>query len=97
MKTIDPKILKVIKGSFHQGGLSIFDLSSVGQQCVPNCVIAALYSTLLPMAKWTSDVLDDTVQGSISLKYSKISVPMKCIETGLQLKELWYDYLVEVT
>ena len=35
--------------------------------------------------------VSDTVRGSISLKQSKIRVPAICIETGLQLEELWYD------
>ena len=49
----------VVKGSFHQGDTSLFNENSVGHQCVPNCVIAALYNSIVTVSRWTSDTLDN--------------------------------------
>ena len=49
----------IVKGSFHQGYTSVFSPNSVGHQCVPNCVIAALYNFIVPMSRWSSDSLDN--------------------------------------
>ena len=57
--TQEHKYLKrIVKGSFHQGDTSIFSRNSVGKQCVPNCAIAALYTSIIPLYRWTSDILD---------------------------------------
>ena len=57
--TQEHKYLKrIVKGSFHQGDTSIFSRKSVGKQCVPNCAIAALYTSIIPLYRWTSDILD---------------------------------------
>ena len=50
---------KIVKGSFHQGNTSIFSSNSVGNQCVPNCATAALYTSIIPLYRWTSDILDN--------------------------------------
>ena len=52
----------IVKGSFHQGNTSIFSANSVGKQCVPNCAIAALYTSIVPLYKWTSDILDNILK-----------------------------------
>ena len=46
----------MIKGSFHQGSLYIFDTTTAGHQCVPNCIVAAAYASIVP--KWTGESLD---------------------------------------
>ena len=91
-------IKSVIKGSFHQGDLSVFDVSSVGRQCVPNCVIGALYSTLLPMAKWTSDVLDKILLCGDKL-YRKIRTENDFIqihEVGSHINEFGNTYKLSI-
>ena len=52
----------IVKGSFHQGNTSIFSANSVGKQCVPNCAIAALYTSIIPLYRWTSDTLDNILK-----------------------------------
>ena len=52
----------IVKGSFHQGNTSIFSANSVGKQCVPNCAIAALYTSMIPLYRWTSDTLDNILK-----------------------------------
>ena len=47
-------IENVVMGSFHQGDMSHFSQTSVGHQCVPNCVIAGLYHSVLPVSRWTT-------------------------------------------
>ena len=61
----------VVKGSFHQGDTSVFSPNSVGHQCVPNCVIAALCNSVVPMSRWSSDLLDNMLQHGDKL-YSSI-------------------------
>ena len=53
---------KIVKGSFHQGNTSIFSSNSVGKQCVPNCATAALYTSIIPLYRWTSDILDNILK-----------------------------------
>ena len=48
----------MIKGSFHQGSLYIFDTQTAGHQCVPNCIVAAAYASIVPVSKWTGESLD---------------------------------------
>ena len=54
--------VQIVKRSFHQGNTSIFSANSVGKQCVPNCAIAALYTSIVPLYKWTSDILDNILK-----------------------------------
>ena len=53
---------KIVKGSFHQVNTSIFSSNSVGKQCVPNCATAALYTSIIPLYRWTSDILDNILK-----------------------------------
>ena len=47
--SIDNKIIDIlVKGSFHQGDLSIFSTDSVGRQCIANCVAAVSFAKLVP-------------------------------------------------
>ena len=48
----------VVKGSFHQGDTSAFSQNSVGHQRVPNCVIAGIYNSIVPVLRWSRDSLD---------------------------------------
>ena len=48
----------IIKGSFHQGSLYTFDTTTAGRQCVPNCIVAAAYASIVPVSKWTGESLD---------------------------------------
>ena len=48
----------LIKGSFHQGSIYIFDTQTVGHQCVPNCIVAAAYASVVLVSKWTGESLD---------------------------------------
>ena len=54
-------IENVVKGSYHQGDTSAFSETSVGGQCVLNCVIAGLYHSTVPLGKWTSESLDNVL------------------------------------
>ena len=53
---------RIVKGSFHQGDTSIFSRNSVGKQCIPNCAIAAIYTSIIPLYRWTSDILDKILE-----------------------------------
>ena len=46
-------IENIVKGSFHQGDTSVFSPNTVGCQCVPNCVIAGLYNSIVPVSRWS--------------------------------------------
>ena len=48
----------IIKDSFHQGSLYTFDTTTAGHQCVPNCIVAAAYASIIPVSKWTGESLD---------------------------------------
>ena len=48
----------MIKGSFHQGSHYIFDTQTASHQCVPNCIVAAAYASIVPVSKWTGESLD---------------------------------------
>ena len=48
----------MIKGSFHWGSLYIFDTQTADCQCVPNCIVAAGYSSVVPVSKWAGESLD---------------------------------------
>ena len=47
----------MIKGSFHQGSLYIFDTQTAVCQCVLNCIAAAAYASIVPVPKWTGESL----------------------------------------
>ena len=48
----------MIKGSLHQGHLYIFDTQTAGHQCVPHCIVAAAYASIVLFLKWTGESLD---------------------------------------
>ena len=48
-----------VRGTFHQGDITIFSPTSIGQQCVPNCVVAAAFACSVNLSKWTTKILND--------------------------------------
>ena len=38
--------------------LYIFDIQTAGCQCVPNCIVAVTYTSIVPVSKWTGESLD---------------------------------------
>ena len=61
--SIDNKIIDIlVKGSFHQGDLSIFSADSVGRQCIVNCVAAVSFAKLVPLYKWSSNNIDSILK-----------------------------------
>ena len=56
-KSCQKLVHHMIKGSFHQGSLNIFDTQTAGCQCVPNCIVAAAYASIVPVSKWTGESL----------------------------------------
>ena len=61
--SIDNKIIDIlVKGSFHQGDLSIFSADSVGRQCIANCVAAVSFAKLVPLYKWSSNNIDSILK-----------------------------------
>ena len=48
-----------VRGTFHQGDITIFSPTSIGRQCVPNCVVAAAFACSVNMSKWTTKILND--------------------------------------
>ena len=48
----------IANGSFHQGDLQIFPPMSAGRQCVANCIMAVIYSFVLPVEQWQTEHLD---------------------------------------
>ena len=48
----------MIKGSLHEGSLYIFDTQTAGHQCIPNCIVAAAYASIVPVSKWTGESLN---------------------------------------
>ena len=48
----------MINGSLHQGSLYIFDTTTAGRQCVPNCIVAVANASIVPVSKWTGESLD---------------------------------------
>ena len=67
MTQVDKFFKRIVQGSFHQGSTSIFDEKSVGKQCVANCAIAALHTSIIPLYKWSSHVLDQILKGGDKL------------------------------
>ena len=52
--------------------MSVFGQNLVGHQCVPNCVIAGLYNSIVLVSNWTSHNLDKILQCGDKL-YKSIS------------------------
>ena len=49
-KSSQKLVHNIIKGSFHQGSLYTFDTTTAGHQCVPNCIVAAAYASIVPVS-----------------------------------------------
>ena len=73
-------IENVVKGSFHQGDTYLFSPNSGGCRCVPNCVIAGLYNSIVPVSRWTSDSLDNILQRGDKL-YNSIKKLIICYKS----------------
>ena len=68
VKCIDKKIVDtIVKGSFHQGDLSIFSAESVGKQCIPNCFAAVSFTKLVPLYKWSHGNFDSILRNGDSI------------------------------
>ena len=46
------------KASTHQGDATAFSPSSVGHQCLPNCLIACTMTAVQKPSTWTTDTMD---------------------------------------
>ena len=46
------------KASTHQGDAAAFNPSSVGRQCLPNCLIACTMTAVHKTSTWTTDTMD---------------------------------------
>ena len=46
------------KASTHQGDVAAFNPSSVGHQCLPNCLIACTMTAVQKPSTWTTDTMD---------------------------------------
>ena len=46
------------KASTHQGDAATYNPSSVGRQCLPNCLIACTMTAVQKPATWTTDTMD---------------------------------------
>ena len=46
------------KASTHQGDAAAFNHSSVGRQCLPNCLIACTVTAVQKPSTWTTDTMD---------------------------------------
>ena len=46
------------KASIHQGDAATYNPSSVGRQCLPNCLIACTMTAVHKPATWTIDTMD---------------------------------------
>ena len=57
--TGQPNISKFIQGSFHQGDSSKFSDSSVGKQCMTNCLAALMFSKKVNCSVWDATSLDN--------------------------------------
>ena len=89
-------IENVVKGSFHQGDISVFGQNSVGHQCVPNCVIAGLYNSIVLVSNWTSNSLDNILHCGDKLyqSISKTNPLLQVQDIGPQITafENTYDF-----
>ena len=65
-------MFQTIRGTFHQENPRIFPPEAVGKQCVPNCVMAIVYTLILPINKWHSEHLDSVLVTESDL-YLKIN------------------------
>ena len=48
----------VCKASTHQGDAAVFNPSSVGHQCLPNCLIACTMTAVQKPSTWTTNTMD---------------------------------------
>ena len=46
------------KASTHQGDAATFNHTSVGHQCLPNCLIACTMTAVQKPSTWTTDIMD---------------------------------------
>ena len=46
------------KASTHQGDAAAFNHTSVGRQCLPNCLIACTMTAVQKPSTWTTDIMD---------------------------------------
>ena len=46
------------KASTHQGDAAAFNHTSVGHQCLPNCLIACTITAVQKPSTWTTDIMD---------------------------------------
>ena len=61
------------KASTHQGDAATYNPSSVGLQCLPNCLIACTMTAVQKPATWTTDTMDYILQEGDNL-YQHIHV-----------------------
>ena len=47
-----------IRGTFHQGDIQVFPPESVGKQCVANCAMAVIYTSVMPVDQLLSEHLN---------------------------------------
>ena len=50
------------KASTHQGDAATYNPSSVGWQCLPNCLIACTMTAVQKPSTWTTDTMDYILQ-----------------------------------
>ena len=50
--------IAVCKASTHQGDAAAFNPSSIGRQCLPNCLIACTMTAVQKPSTWTTDTMD---------------------------------------
>ena len=52
------KMYATIRDTFHQGDIWVFPPESVGKQCVANCAMAIIYTSVMTVDQWQSEHLD---------------------------------------
>ena len=71
---VNERIISYVKASTHQGDTSVFTPTSAGKQCVPNSIMAIIYSKIVPLQSWESHDLDVILYNGNKL-YNKINSP----------------------
>ena len=60
--------LHTVRGTFHQGDRRFAE--SMGKQCVPNSIMAIIYTNILPLNQWKTEHLDSIlIAGDALYKY----------------------------
>ena len=60
--------LHTVRGTFHQGDRRFAE--SMGKQCVPNSIMAIIYTNILPLNQWKTEHLDSIlIAGDTLYKY----------------------------